>query len=613
MASKLYEVLNDVNNNRTQIIGHLNRTGLELEPDTSFGTIAANISACLKPNNDAEIFPVPKLHTTDPNLDPDLWHEPEGWPNIREIYEQYDNIEYNEKTYTPIYIALFSTELDTTTFYTRPNYSVKLGEYCDRGKIQIGYTYPATGSSYRSQGKLVRTSDDATFQVASTWDSDLKDYSDREVTHTWDNSKDIILPDGTRLKYVVVYAQYDTSPTKPSFWGSFNNFTGVDLYEALTDCEGVTTKNVNTSGISEVNDGIRGVGFFKRMTYIPPRHEPKQRYWYSNNNLIFSDGVPEQLIIEQDPTYRWFGADKNILLYSFDIKYFKHNIVGYYGNTSSSNTANAPVNAGLLYLECPAVRTVSIPLLRYLYITPEHQLNVDAVSLYYIDQIRDTNLFPYIKILGGTSSLTHQFKPMSNTQLFSLDSLEGFSTDVRGAISSLSCRSIIFPKLTIVSRRDSLWYTGNADYMVPYEYLGFPELVQAPTEVWLPPARFIELPKLKDAAQVKVYTPTSYSYSSASRLVYLDVSGLETGDFNAGYSYGLEYIKFPDVITFGNIYLFNCSSLSKEFILNMFSKLGDVTAEDREYSITIPQYMKTYKAFTDEELSIATNKGWVIK
>lgn len=612
MASKLYDVLNDVNNNRLNLIYQLNRTGLNLGSDATLGAVAANVSACLKPNNVEELYPIPQLETNNPDEDPDLWHAPADWPDIRSIYEQYDDVEHNGKFYTPIYIALFSTELDTTVFYTRENYNVTLNEYCDRGKIQIGYTYASTSSSYRCMSKLVKTSDGGTVQVAATWDANLKNYSDREVSYTWDTTKDIILSDGLRLKYVVVYAEYD-SGSIPNYWGKYNNFTGVDLYEALTDCHGVTTKNVNNSGVSEKNTGIRGVGYFKRMTHIPPRHEAKRRYWQTNNNLIFSDGVPEQIVIDQDPDYKWFGTDnKSILLYSYDIKYLKHNIPNYYTSASgASNSANQQTNAGLIYLSCPAVNSVKNSNLRYLYIDPEVQQTVDYIELGPSPQLRDTNLLENIKGLTGTTSLAYMAPNMANRNIVSFEHLELLNPAVRGALSNLHCRQLMFPKLQSITDQDVLWYVSG-DYCPQYDVISFPELTTALTVAWIPPTRILELPKLKDASQVKPY-PAGGTNTRGTVLMYLDVSGLETGTLTLSSHYGLKYIKFPEVVGFGDIYLYGCWGLSKEFILDLFNRLADVNDADRTYTLTLPNNLLSYNQFTEEELAIATNKGWVIK
>jgi hypothetical protein len=45
----------------------------------------------------------------------------------------------------------------------------------------------------------------------------------------------------------------------------------------------------------------------------------------------------------------------------------------------------------------------------------------------------------------------------------------------------------------------------------------------------------------------------------------------------------------------------------------LFNRLADVNDSDRTYTLTVPNNLLSYNQFTEEELAIATNKGWVIK
>lgn len=619
-SSKLYNTLKTIDDGRKDCIAALNAAGANLPDTANFASIAANIGA----NVDVDPLPYPMPGVPmRPEDDPEMPEPfPEDYPDFEKILKSKKEIEVNGLSYYPGTIVVFQTDLPTTELFIKEGYQEeKEMVELEDGRMQIGmcYSYFSTNQTkpYYNTCKYIETSDGDTYTFATTRpdDSDItkseNKAKDVSYTHTWDTDKDIVLSDGSHLKYIIIYYMYAgavDSYGKPRtsldyiYAGSQQNY-GVDVVE-IVSCGWYTL--YHTQGGTPLST-ICTRKPYKRLTYIAPF--TKNAYWGSKTTKygLYStkQNKMEQLVIresEEFPISLYYQYGSNTPAGpEFRSPYLK---ALYIFNKVSDIILSEEAYAGvkfpftLIYIKVNFGSCFILPNIRYLYVDPDKQGEVTVTGIKLLS-LRDSNVCESIKTMNVSSydrfCLGSKIK---NLMLSNLETLGGNFQAGNGVFFSTRMTNLILPKL----KRLSVALMGS-----PYQYdfqgtdiniCNLPSLENIDQAQTLS-ARCILLPRLQDVNNLSV----------SSLCEYLDISSCATGSLSLSSKDRLIYIKLPKIITLTDVNIYNCYSLSCDFLIDVFNRLM-VVEDDSAHTLTLGNLKSR---FTDEELAIVTNKGWILK
>lgn len=623
-SSKLYNTLKTIDDGRKDCIAALNTAGANLPDTANFASIAANIGANV--NVDPLPYPMPGVPMR-PEDDPEMPEPfPEDYPDFEKILKSKKEIEVDGLSYYPGTIVVFQTDLPTTELFIKEGYQEeKEMVELEDGRMQIGmcYSYFSANQTkpYYNTCKYVETSDGGTYTFATTRpdDSDItkieRKAKDVSYIHTWDTGRDIVLSDGARLKYIIIYYMYagavDNSgkPNTGSYYiyaGSQQNY-GVDVIEIIS-CGWNTL--YHAQGGTPLST-ICTKKPYKRLTYMAPF--TKNAYWGSKTTKygLYStkQNKMEQLIIRESEDfpislYYQYGSNSPLgpglyspylkALYIFNkvSNVYLHDELGYGQNVGSR------FSLSLIYVRVNFGSHFILPRVRYFYVEPDKQIDVILDSLK-LSSLRNTNIYDAIRDVN-ISSYNRFFLGYYNKNLIlnNLETLGGSFTATDGVFGSTRMTNLALPKLkqlsVLLMGSPSLYDLRNNDINI----CNLPSL-ELMDKAQTISARCILLPKLRDVENLTISTLCEY----------LDISGCETGTLNLSVKSRLTYIKFPEIITLTNINIGNCYNLSHDFLIDMFNRL--MTVEDGlTHTLTLADLKYL---FTDEELAIVTNKGWTLK
>ena len=624
-SSKLYNTLKTIDDGRKDCITALNAAGANLPDTANFASIAANIEANV--NVDPLPYPMPGV-PMKPEDDPEMPEPfPEDYPDFEKILKSKKEIEVDGLSYYPGTIVVFQTDLPTTELFVKKG-SQEEKEMVELGndKMQIGMCYPyfyaKQTKPYYNTCKYVETSDGSTYTFATTRpdDSDITktetEAKDMSYIHTWDIDKDIVLNDGSRLKYIIIYYMYagaldsfgkPNTGTSYTYAGSQQNY-GVDVVEIIS-CGWHAL--YHTQSYHDIFSTICTKKPYKRLIYIAPF--TKNAYWGSKTTKygLYStkQNKMEQLVIKESedfPISLYYQYSSNTPVgprfYSPYLKalYIFNKVSDVYLNDESGYEQNigSKFSLSLIYVRVNFGSHFILPRVKYFYVTPDKQIDVTLKSIR-LPLLRDTNIYDAIKNVN-VSSYNRFFFGYHNKNLIlnNLETLGGSFSTSEGVFSSTRTTNLTLPKLKQLSvalmGTTSTYDLRNNDINI----CNLPSLEIIDKEQTLS-ARCLLLPKLQDVSNLSV------SYLCE----YLDISGCKTGTLNLSSKDRLTYIKFPEVITLTNVNIYNCYNLSHDFLIDMFNRL--MTVEDGLTHTVTLGYLKYL--CTDEELAIVTNKGWTLK
>lgn len=585
MASELLKTFQKIEKGRLSCVEGLKKLDYPLNEYSSFDDIGFYINNL--PKHEDLIYSFGDRLT--PENDPLLNLFPEDWINIREIFTACEDFEKDGKVYFPAVMSLFSTDLDTTEFIISKTTSGDVTKVVlDKGKVEIG-TIP-TGSSnyYVLRGLKFSDSNDIVFL----------DNAEQTYVHTWDKSKDIVLKDNTRLKYLITYLSV-SSNSYLSHGIGYTNYTGVDLHECISWSRSGVVYAVSGTPSMTTNYLIGGGDSYKRLTIISPFTEKSKELFSSASTAGFTLGETKckELVIDLDLD---FDVEK-----PFAQRYFfaKGKIRSIKCNVPRLISAVSPGSGNandLIYLQVPYIASMTgsyLPNLRYLYIDPEeqkkHTITSDVLTVPYYD----TNLLDNIVSYLPTSSLGDTVVGLNNNVL-TFNNLE--TTSSQGLLKNVSLRAVHISKLKTLT--NSLFST------CAIETISLPSVESITVSNWVPRTiKYLSLPSLKDFSKISYYS----TGTSSVRILYLDISSVENTSLTLSTNYSqLRWIVLPKNITMTRLDLSNADKLQLNCILDIFDKLADVTNDTTTHIIKIGD-QKTF--LSDEDLAIPISKGWVVE
>ena len=609
MASELLKTLEKIEDGRKSIIDILNYKNANLPANSSLNFIASKLRA-------HESFPdnfnaIPSNGIT-PDTDPSLKFLPDDYPEFRSIIEDAELIQNGQDLFVPLYMFIFTTDYEDTEFCISSKQTITSEEIEALGnKVFVGKATSSyipndndTALPYYPVYKYVKTSDGGEYALRPT-----KSIPTPSVIHTWDTSKDIVLKDGKRLKWFIVYTNKNNRYSGYVNQNSFAVLNSVNLIEVISTSSMALYPDTNSN-----NSRLLYANRYSRLRFA--LNYNSKDYW--------SDLFPGY-------TYLNFGASeidevevlfskKELALKTFNLS------VGYSANNPTYSkikvikTNDQPILTSirsiyLLYVQTPYILSL-LPLgpygtsspalgLKYLYIDPDQQLSKTFSYWYSTPSLIDTNLHKCIKeynsSVNSTSNGILNGGIMLNKDTISFDSLEIITSAITYSIfSGISCKTLAFPALKSIN--------AYPFYSLNVETLSFPSLESSTKSNWIPAVRRVLLPSIKSASQISFHQ--SYG-TDELQVEYIDASGVETGSLNLSALWHLQYVKIPENCKITSINISNCFAMESCAIKELIDKLGDVT-DDTETTHTLTIGNISYRV-KSEWVDIAESKGWVVK
>lgn len=558
MASKLLNVLNNIEEGRKKITSTLKYKGYPLQDNSSFNEIATVLNDVEDTNNRKVYIPYYEL---TPETDPELWHYPSDWPDIEAIFREQEDIEIDGKGYYPIAMFLFSEDLNTNTFVVPSSLPSDAQATLEEGYVSLPYTYGGYGDNWGPR-KILKFSDETT----STPFNDTA--SNNQYIKQWDTSKDIVTSDGEHLRWVVVYTE-DSRNNTSSFYGY--NLTNLNTKVFLN------TKPLLGRNSPTQNEQGLGVNEDFRMLIITDPKTPLGILCKSGfiNNAVYLNKLGEirYLKINMD--------DKSYCPNTVFSNVTYNKVTQYFCNTNNIVSLNVMNNLKYMYVSQFNGAGLGSSV-RYLYVD---NVVSDTLSFNYLYSLLDTNIFEKLTTFNSIMNSFNNIKVLSLPNVISLSNIS--------ALNNIRCDTLIMENLK----------TNASSFSSPY-------------------LRTVVAPKLEilngtigenviylDISGCKTINANNLSNSNSS-LEYIDASSLETCNINCFNNLPrLTQLILPDNFK-NSLYLNGCNALPSNEIINIFNKLADVTEETETYTIYV--YPQTKILLTPEEIAIATNKGWTV-
>ena len=554
MASKLLNVLNRIENGRQNCINSIIGNGVSISSNASLDEIAGVIDS----NFESQSSYITNIRYYDnPFDDPDL-------PQIDPFVKDCENIFYNAepitqdgKTYYPAAMFLLDIDESMTETIIQNRNSIDVGS----PGIRLGYN-----------GDWSVLTNDGSFYVMPNTD-------DYRVTHTWDNTKDLIDPTTNKhYKYVIGYAEGDH--TSNIICSAFDTDTHkIKVIAAYISMTRVTTA-YNTSLLYS-NDSI--------LQYIHLYEKTKNDPGKTNAEFAANASNALQIVIDDTDAPRR-SNQMNVYTALIFINNL-HSLVAY----------TIPKSA--IYIKAPTFKlsqysgsSDTVPSLKYLEIT-------DMVTQETIRE-RSSNQFPpFLKdpypllvTLNEIHSNTFNYGPVfknivlpnvtsvssAGFQSYSCDTLDlpnyEEHTESNAFNSNVFCRVL---KLNNLKRITATISNQNGGLGTVLQRLEMHSIENIPVDI---------LGSKTNA--VKILDLPNCISSSINFKYYKNLHTLTLG---AGYK--------------GNLDLKYCYCLSRTSLLDLFNKVATL-GEGESYTITLHSNYK--HMFTDSEIKQVTDKGWTV-
>lgn len=286
MASKLLNVLKSIENGRQSCINSITGNGISINPNASLEEIAGVIDSNLETQSN---YITNIRYYDNPFEDPDLPRIDPFVKSCEDIFYNAEPITQDGKTYYPA--AMFLLDIDesmTETIIQNRNY-VNVGS----SGIRLGYN-----------GNWSVLTNDGSFYVMPNTD-------DYRVTHTWDNTKDLIDPTTNKhYKYVIGYATDNMASniTNSAFDTITHKIKVIAAYVSMTRIGSYNDSDL----IYEVNNkDVQYIHFYEKTKNDPGRTNP---------TAIFANARATQIVID-DTNIRPYNANPYytaaIFIYNF--------------------------------------------------------------------------------------------------------------------------------------------------------------------------------------------------------------------------------------------------------------------------------------------------------
>ena len=555
MASKLLNVLKSIERGRQNCINSITGNGVSISSNASLDEIAGVIDS----NFESQSSYITNIRYYDnPFEDPDLPQIDPFVKGCEDIFYNAEPITQDGKTYYPA--AMFLLDIDesmTETIIQNRNY-IAVGS----PGIRLGYN-----------GNWSVLTNDGSFYVMPATD-------DYRVTHTWDNTKDLINPATNKhYKYVIGYAEENRSSNivNSAFDSNTNKIKVVAAYISMTR---VSTGNNSKLIYNASNMATQYIHFYEKTKNDPSR-----------TNAEFIANAAEALQIVIDDTDAPRKSNQNNVYTAFVFINNLHSLVAY-AITKSAIYIKAPTFKLSQYIGS----SDTVPALKYLEIT-------DMVTQETIRE-RSSNQFPpFLKdpypllvTLNEIYTNTFNYGPVfKNIVLPNVTSVSG------AGFQSYSCDTLDLPnyeehtvsnafnnnvfcrvlKLNNLKRISAAISDSNGGLGTVLQKLEMHSIENIPVDILGSKTNAVKILDLPNCI--------------SSSINFKNYKNLHTLILGVGYK--------------GNLDLKYCYCLSRTSLLDLFNKVATL-GEGESYTITLHTSYK--HMFTDSEIKQVTDKGWTV-
>ena len=597
MASQLYRMLNNIDKDRVECIKKLRSAGFEIKEDASLRDIGLCLDNLESDNNRLLQF-AEDDEIKDPEKSPEIWHRPSDWPDLEQILK--DTEDFIDETTGLKYVPFAGFILDNTENTNIFTIEVD-GLASPEAKNKLIIT---TAQGYGSYFWLfkVQTSDGHLFDV---------NQSAKNVEHIWDKTQDI----AGKYRYIICYETMENNyhitgakscvqnylKPKPGYLnalemiytlpvasdsvvpeltnGAFSNYKMESLQMmAPQSTNGKTIMSGIASGSYNCN-----LYMFTRKTTIETN---KLKYLHvhklnggsrvrvclgtdsKNNNDFCSLNT---LVLDEAPATWYTPQEGNLQNLQYVVNYAAKVFYteGKYRASRSpirytafTDETMKPTKLGYLALQNQKTLESNLP--DSITTLEEGALQYALTNWKYLDLSGVTECQGYaIEYVGAQTvdlrnlkTLNHQLGILTYPMKIILDSLETVNDTI---VNGDSVTELNLPSLKTVNAND---ICGKSNF-IKLTKVSIPSLqVCSSPNTWLnniPTLRYLELPN---------------------------------------------NFKIPFNLS-GN------TGLTKSTLLDILNKAADVTEEEEEYTLTLGTSLLA--RLTNEEKSIITDKGWVLK
>ena len=555
MASKLLNVLKRIESGRQSCIDSITGNGININPNASLEEIAGVIDS----NFESQSSYITNIRYYDnPFDDPDLPQIDPFVKSCEDIFYNAESITQNGKTYYPAAMFLLDIDESMTETIIQNRNSVDVGS----PGIRLGYN-----------GNWSVLTNDGSFYVMPATD-------DYRVTHTWDNTKDLIDPTTNKhYKYVIGYAEGDHISNIIS--SAFDTDTHkIKVIAAYISMIRVTT--AYNSDLLYSNDLLQYIHFYEKTKNDPGK-----------TNAEFAANASKALQIVIDDTDASRKSNQNNAYTAFVFINNLHSLVAY------------AITKSAIYIKSPTFKlsqydrsgsSDKVPALKYLEIT-------DMVTQETIRETSSNQFPPFLKdpypllvTLNKIYSNTFNYGPvfknivLPNVTSVSSAGFQSYSCDTldlpnyeehidRDAFNNnVFCRVLKLNNLKSIS---ATICTSNGGLGTVLQRLEMHSIENIPVDILSSKTNAVKILDLPNCI------------SSSINFQYY--KNLHTLTLGAGYK--------------GNLKLNSCTCLSRTSLLDLFNKVA-ILGEGESYTITLPVDYKYM--FTDSEIKQVTDKGWTV-
>ena len=555
MASKLLNVLKRIENGRQSCIDSITGNGININPNASLEEIAGVIDS----NFESQSSYITNIRYYDnPFDDPDL-------PQIDPFVKDCENIFYNAepivqngKTYYPV--AMFLLDIDESMTETIIQNRKNIGS----GTVGIALGYSGSWS--------VLTNDGSFYNILNT-----DNYS---VTHTWDNTKDLIDPTTNKhYKYVIGYVEgnYISNIINSAFDTVTHKIKVIAAYISMTR---IAYGN-NSSLISGASDmATQYIHFYEKTKNDPGITNPVVIIPASDAIQIVIDDTNAPRISNESNVYTAFVFINNL-----------HSLVAY------------TITKSAIYIKAPTFKlsqysgsSGTVPALKYLDITNmEAQETIRERSSNQFPPFLK-NPYPLLVTLNEIHSNTFNYGPVfknivlpnvtsvssAGFQSYSCDTLDlpnyEEHTESNAFNSNVFCRVL---KLNNLKRITATISNQNGGLGTVLQRLEMHSIENIPVDILGSKTNAVKILDLPNCI--------------SSSIAFRNYKNLHTLILGVGYK--------------GNLDLKYCYCLSRTSLLDLFNKVATL-GEGESYTITLHSNYK--HMFTDSEIKQVTDKGWTV-
>ena len=556
MASKLLNVLKRIENGRQSCIDSITGNGININPNAALEEIAGVIDS----NFESQSSYITNIrYYNNPFDDPDL-------PQIDPFVKDCENIFYNAepivqdgKTYYPA--AMFLLDIDesmTETIIQNRNY-INVGS----PGIRLGYN-----------GNWSVLTNDGSFYVMPNTD-------DYRVTHTWDNTKDLIDPATNKhYKYVIGYAE-----------GAHISNIINSTFDSVTNKIKVVAAYISMTRISYSNGASLIQNTSKMATqYIHFYEKTKNDPGVTNPSVIIPASKATQIVIDDTDAPR--KSNESNFYTAFVFINNLHSLVAY------------KITKSAIYIKSPTFKlsqysggdSDTAPALKYLDITnmAAQETIRERSSNQFPPFLKDP--YPLLVTLNGIYTNTFNYGPvfknivLPNVTSVSNAGFQSYSCDTldlpnyeehteSGAFNNnVFCRVL---KLNNLKRISATICNSNGGLGTVLQRLEMHSIENIPVDILSSKTNAVKILDLPNCISSSI----NFKYYKNLHTLILGVG--YKGDLNLSY----------------------CYCLSKTSLLDLFNKVATL-GEGESYTITLHSNYK--HMFTDSEIKQVTDKGWTV-